>query len=68
MMNPMDRVPELLTTAEAAEFLGLSVPSVHRLAVAGVIKTHFQHPGPRGPRVFHRDELSRVAAERNLAS
>jgi excisionase family DNA binding protein len=57
----------LMTTAEAAEFLGLSVPSVHRLASAGEIATYFQHPGPRGARIFHRDELARVAAERNLA-
>jgi excisionase family DNA binding protein len=63
----MPKTDELMTTAEAAEFLGLSVPSINRLAGDGVIKTHFQHPGPRGPRVFHRDELARVAAERNLA-
>lgn len=66
-MTDMDHATELMTTAEAAAFLDLSVPSVHRLAVAGVIQTYFQHPGPRGARIFHRDELERVAAERNIA-
>ncbi|VXC20765.1 helix-turn-helix domain-containing protein [Aeromicrobium sp. 9AM] len=59
---------ELATTAEAAAFLGVSVPTVQRLAAAGTLRTFVKAPGPRGPRFFHRDELSRVAAERNLAS
>lgn len=67
-MADMKQTSELMTTAEAADFLRMSVPSVHRLASAGVIQTYFQHPGPRGARIFHRDELTRVAAERNLAS
>lgn len=58
---------ELMTTAEAATFLKLSVPSVQRLAATGVLREFVKAPGLRGPRFFHRDELARVAAERNLA-
>lgn len=57
----------LRTTAEAASFLGVSIATVTRLARSGDLEC-FKVPGLRGPRVFHVDELSRVAAERNLAS
>lgn len=58
---------EVMSTAEAAEFLGVSVPTVQRLAAAETLRTYLKAPGPRGPRFFTRDELARVAAERNLA-
>lgn len=59
---------DLMTTAQAAAFLGTSVPTVQRLAAAGTLREYLKAPGLRGPRFFHRDELARVAAERNLAS
>lgn len=58
---------DLKTTADAASFLGVSVPTVQRLAATGVLREFVKAPGLRGPRFFHRDELARVAAERNLA-
>lgn len=57
----------LLTTAEAAEFLGVSIATVTRLARAGDLQQELKVTGLRGPRLFHRDEVTRVAAERNLA-
>lgn len=56
----------LLSTREAASFLGVSIATVTRLARAGDLNAEFQGDGPRGQRIFHVDELSRVAAERNL--
>lgn len=56
----------LKTTAEAAAFLGVSIATVTRLARSGDLEC-FKVPGLRGARIFHVDELARVAAERNLA-
>lgn len=64
----MQTAQEWLTTAQAAEFLRVSVPTVQRLAAAGTLREAIKAPGLRGARFFHRDELARVAAERNLAS
>ena len=57
----------LLTSAEAASFLGVSIATLHRLARSGDLEEVHKGTGLRGPRVFHVDELSRVATERNLA-
>jgi len=58
----------LLTTAEAASFLGVSIATVTRLARSGALEETHKGTGLRGARVFHIDELSRVATERNLKS
>lgn len=62
----MALTPEVLTTAQAAAFLNLSESQVNRLASAGYLAIHLQAPGPRGARFYHRDEVARVAAERDL--
>lgn len=58
----------LRTTAEAASFLGVSIATVTRLARSGDLVEIHKGTGLRGARLFHVDELSRVAAERNLTS
>lgn len=58
---------ELLNAHDAAEFLGISQQHMAKLASAGKVATFVKAPGLRGARFFHRDELARVAAERNLA-
>lgn len=57
-----------MTTAEVALVLRCSTRTVTRMAVAGELETYQKFPGIRGPRVFHRDEVARVAAERKLSN
>ena len=59
---------ELFNAHDAAAFLGVSQKHLSKLAQAGTVRTFIKAPGLRGARFFHRDELARVAAERNLAS
>ncbi|MFT4189301.1 MAG: helix-turn-helix domain-containing protein [Aeromicrobium sp.] len=56
-----------MTTAEAAELLGVSVPAVLRMAKYGRIAPFHKIPGRTDPHTFHRDEVTRVLAERNLS-
>lgn len=58
---------EFMTSGETAAVLRVSVGTLARLARQGVIQEAHKHPGLRGPRLFHRDEVARVAAERNLS-
>lgn len=58
---------ELLTSSEVAAFLGISRTQVNRLSRNGVLQAHFVTGGARGERIFHRDEVARVSAERNLS-
>lgn len=63
----MSQTTDLLTTAQAAAVIGVSVPTVTRMARRGELEEFHKLPGLRGPRVFTRDEVARVAAERNNA-
>lgn len=56
-----------MTAKEAAALLGVHLATVARLAKCGDLREMKKFPGIRGARLFHRDEVARVAAERNLA-
>ena len=57
----------LLSTAETAELLRVSVPTVLRMAKDGRLPAHHKFVGRTTPYIFHRDVVARVAAERNLS-
>lgn len=63
----MDTAPELMTAAEVAAELRVSARHVARLVERGVLTEHAKFPGLRGPRVFHRDEVTRVVTERTAS-
>ena len=54
---------ELLTTAEVAERLGVSVWTVHRWTDAGRITPAVKAPGIRGAYMFEPAEVERVESE-----
>lgn len=58
---------DLLTTAEAAIEIGISVPTVLRWAKSGRLEPFRKIPGRTNPYMFDRAEVSRVAAERGLS-
>jgi excisionase family DNA binding protein len=53
-------VSDLLTTAQAAEILGKSVPTVNRWAAEGVLSPVQKLPGRTGAYLFTRDEIERA--------
>jgi predicted site-specific integrase-resolvase len=54
---------DLISTAEAADILGVNIATVNRWAVAGRIEPTFTGPGKTGARMFARTEVERVKAE-----
>lgn len=58
-----DREPEgWLTSDEAADYLGIAVPTVHDLVSDGLLPRH----GPRGSRLrFRREDLDAYARRRD---
>ncbi len=50
-----------ITTAEAAQILGVSVRTVHRKADAGEIPHEMKLPGPRGAYVFDEATVRELA-------
>lgn len=70
-MSNTDHVPtptNLLTTAEAAERLGVSVPTVNRWAADGTLPVAHQLPGKTGARLFTRSAVSRLARKIGAAA
>lgn len=67
MQRPAD--DSMVTTAEAAFLLGVSVATVNRWALTGRLTVAQQGAGATSPRLYWRDqiedELRRVTAERN---
>lgn len=57
-----------MTTAQVAEYLRVSVPTVNRLAAAGSLRTLAQLPGVRGARVYDRTDVEAFAATREKES
>jgi len=51
---------ELLTTAQVAERLGVSVKTVARWANAGTLPTAVKAPGLRGARLFRTEDVYRL--------
>lgn len=54
---------DLLTTAQAAEIVGKSVPTVNRWAAEGVLTPAHKLPGRTGAYLFERAEVERVRDE-----
>ena len=54
---------EHLSTAEVAERLGKNVATINRYVRLGRLTPAFQFPGAKGARLFHVDEVERLAAE-----
>lgn len=53
---------DLLTTAEVAELLGASVPSVNRWATSGRLPVAQQLAGVRGARLYRRSDVEALLA------
>lgn len=58
---------DLVSTAEAAEVLGINVATLNRWAVAGRIQPAFTGPGKTGARMFARADIERLRAELSAA-
>lgn len=52
---------ERMTTAEVADFLGLSVATINRRAAAGLLPHDFKAPGSRGAYFFNRHAVEMYA-------
>lgn len=50
-------LPDLITTAEVAEILGKSVPTVNRWAAEGRLQPAQKLPGQRGAYLFRRADV-----------
>jgi len=61
---PSTRTPEFVSAPEAARLLGVDKATLTRWAASGRIPYLFKHDGLRGPYIFDRAEILRVAAER----
>ena len=59
---------QLLTTAQVAERLGVSVATVNRKAKDGDLRPEMEFPGRNGARLFHPSEVERFAATLNGAA
>ena len=64
MSNLDHEDPDLVTTAEAAQMLGVSVATVNRRADKGEIPVAAKAPGKRGARLFRREDVQALAKER----
>ena len=54
---------DLLMTAQAAEIVGKSVPTINRWAAEGVLPPAQKLPGRTGAYLFERSEVERVRDE-----
>ncbi len=57
-----------LTTAEAAEVLATTTRTVHRLVEPGALVPAVRFPGARGPMMFDRTDVARLAKKRKKVS
>lgn len=48
---------DLLTTAQAAQLIGVTVRTIARWVDAGKLSPAVDFPGLRGPRMFRRDDV-----------
>jgi len=55
---------DLVTTLEAASILGRRVSTINRWANAGILPIAARGNGIRGPRMFQRGDVERLARER----
>lgn len=64
MINVAHMHNEPLTTAAAAELLGVTVSTVNRMAERGELNPLMKFPGRTGGRLFAPDEVARVLEAR----
>ena len=57
-MRKLVHMSKLLTTAEAAQRLGISVTTLNRWAKSGAIRVAVQAPGRTGVRLYDEDEIA----------
>ena len=60
----MTEPTKLLTTAQAADVLGVSVATIHQMHREGRLEVALKVEGLRGPKFFARADVDRLAAER----
>lgn len=65
--------PDLVSTAEAADILGVSIASVTRLAAPTdgskpKLPTYYKAPGVRGARTFRRSDVLKLVGERQAVA
>jgi excisionase family DNA binding protein len=63
MTEEQPKLEDLLTSAEAAERLGIDRGTLTRWVQAGQIKRAMKLPGKNGPALFSPAEVERVQAE-----
>lgn len=61
-------MPNLLSTAQAAELLGVSVYTVNRWAREGRITPSVQLSGPTGARLYDPEHIEAVASAKAATS
>lgn len=59
---------DLLKSTEAAEVLGVDRATFNRWVVRGDIPIEIQFPGYKGPRLFRRIDVERLAKDRTPAT
>lgn len=59
---------ELVSTAWAAQALGVSIATVPRLVRRGELVAATKAPGKRGAYLFHQAEVIRAASQRKAAA
>lgn len=63
-MRKVTHAGELLSTADAAREIGVSVATVNRWVGAGTLSPAAKAPGLRGARLFSVADVERVKSER----
>ena len=63
MSNDAPQEGNLLTTAQVAAQLGVTVATVNRWVNAGTLPVAFQAHGIRGARYFHPDTVARMRTD-----
>lgn len=61
MSNMSHPDPAIVGTAEAAELLGVSVRTIHRMTAKGLISPTGKLPGPTGAYLFGRADVLDLA-------
>jgi len=59
---------ELLTTAQAADVIGVSVATVHRMAETGELPVALKADGLRGPKFYRVEDVLPLAERRKAES
>jgi len=61
MPDTNELADDLIGAQEAADLLGLSRSQLHRQVIVVLVPVAFKSPGQRGPRLFRRSDIERLA-------